>query len=151
MKLVCLSVCMRLCGNTFNVYLCFPLSVRRESLCMHTVYRESLCMHTVYIPDILVNTTFQINSFILSTQTGKSKGYAYIEFQHKEVAKLVAETMNNYLMFTRILKCKYQQILCLLGCNIFPYDEIVLFVSYQGRGVNIEEGVSKFQKNQILS
>jgi len=42
-----------------------------------------------------------------SKKTGKSKGYAYIEFQHKEVAKLVAETMNNYLMFTRILKCDF--------------------------------------------
>lgn len=42
-----------------------------------------------------------------SKKTGKSKGYAYIEFAHQEVAKLVAETMNNYLMFTRILKCDF--------------------------------------------
>jgi len=42
-----------------------------------------------------------------SKKTGKSKGYAYIEFAHQDVAKLVADTMNNYLMFTRILKCDF--------------------------------------------
>ena len=50
-------------------------------------------------------------SFCLVLQTGKSKGYAYIEFAHKDVAKLVADTMNNYLMFTRILKCKYSMVI----------------------------------------
>lgn len=37
-------------------------------------------------------------------QSGRSKGYAFIEFQHPEVAKIAAETMNNYLMFNRLLK-----------------------------------------------
>ncbi|XP_076820435.1 MKI67 FHA domain-interacting nucleolar phosphoprotein-like [Clavelina lepadiformis] len=41
-----------------------------------------------------------------SKKTGRSKGYAYIEFTHREVAKVVAETMNNYLMFERCLKCE---------------------------------------------
>lgn len=39
-------------------------------------------------------------------KTGQSKHYAFIEFASSEVAKIVADTMNNYLMFGHILKCK---------------------------------------------
>ncbi|EFQ98807.1 MKI67 FHA domain-interacting nucleolar phosphoprotein [Nannizzia gypsea CBS 118893] len=39
--------------------------------------------------------------------TGKSKHYAFIEFTSTSVAKVVAATMQNYLMFGHILKCKY--------------------------------------------
>ncbi|KAJ2553844.1 nucleolar protein [Coemansia sp. RSA 1933] len=38
--------------------------------------------------------------------TGKSRHYAFIEFESNEVAEIVASTMNNYLMFERLLKCK---------------------------------------------
>ncbi|KAL8770290.1 MAG: hypothetical protein Q9209_003926 [Squamulea sp. 1 TL-2023] len=38
--------------------------------------------------------------------TGNSKHYAFIEFASSDVAKIVAETMDNYLMFGHILKCK---------------------------------------------
>ena len=38
--------------------------------------------------------------------TGASKHYAFIEFASAEVAKIVADTMDNYLMFGHILKCK---------------------------------------------
>ncbi|XP_028993464.1 MKI67 FHA domain-interacting nucleolar phosphoprotein [Betta splendens] len=40
-----------------------------------------------------------------SKKTGGSKGYAFVEFECDEVAKIVAETMNNYLMGERLLKC----------------------------------------------
>ncbi|KAF7663418.1 hypothetical protein LDENG_00210820 [Lucifuga dentata] len=40
-----------------------------------------------------------------SKKTGGSKGYAFIEFECDEVAKIVAETMNNYLMGERLIKC----------------------------------------------
>jgi len=40
-----------------------------------------------------------------SKKTGGSKGYAFIEFDCDEVAKIVAETMNNYLMGERIIQC----------------------------------------------
>ncbi|NWU89296.1 MK67I protein, partial [Upupa epops] len=40
-------------------------------------------------------------------QTGGSKGYAFIEFQSDDVAKIVAETMNNYLFSERLLKCQF--------------------------------------------
>ncbi len=32
-------------------------------------------------------------------------GYGFIEFENDEVAKIAAETMNNYLMFNKLLKC----------------------------------------------
>ncbi|KAF3157848.1 hypothetical protein TWF225_002632 [Orbilia oligospora] len=38
--------------------------------------------------------------------TGKSKHYAFIQFSSVEVARIVAETMNNYLLYGHILKCK---------------------------------------------
>ena len=41
-----------------------------------------------------------------SRKTGRSKHYAFIEFANAEVASIVAETMDNYLMFGHILKCK---------------------------------------------
>ncbi|XP_076023917.1 MKI67 FHA domain-interacting nucleolar phosphoprotein [Genypterus blacodes] len=40
-----------------------------------------------------------------SKKTGGSKGYAFVEFECEEVAKIVAETMNNYLMGERLIKC----------------------------------------------
>jgi len=41
-----------------------------------------------------------------SPKSGKSKGYAFVEFMFKDVAKIVAETMNNYLMFEKLVKCQ---------------------------------------------
>ncbi|KAJ2806140.1 nucleolar protein [Coemansia helicoidea] len=38
--------------------------------------------------------------------TGRSRHYAFVEFMHPGVARIVAETMDNYLMFDRLLKCK---------------------------------------------
>lgn len=40
-------------------------------------------------------------------KTGASKHFAFVEFASSEVAKIVASTMDNYLMFGHILKCKY--------------------------------------------
>ncbi|KIX08120.1 uncharacterized protein Z518_02776 [Rhinocladiella mackenziei CBS 650.93] len=42
-------------------------------------------------------------------RTGQSKHFAFIEFSSKEVAKIVANTMDNYLLFGHILKCKYAE------------------------------------------
>ena len=39
-------------------------------------------------------------------KTGKSKHYAFIEFENEGVAKIVAATMDTYLMFGHILRCK---------------------------------------------
>ncbi|XP_030642562.1 MKI67 FHA domain-interacting nucleolar phosphoprotein [Chanos chanos] len=40
-----------------------------------------------------------------SKKTGGSKGYAFVEFECDEVAKIVAETMDNYLMGERLIQC----------------------------------------------
>ncbi|XP_065333464.1 MKI67 FHA domain-interacting nucleolar phosphoprotein-like [Cloeon dipterum] len=44
-----------------------------------------------------------------SKKSGRSLGYAFIEFKMKEIAAIVAETMNNYLMFTKLLKASVVQ------------------------------------------
>ncbi|KAM0803252.1 hypothetical protein BDR22DRAFT_840069 [Usnea florida] len=41
-----------------------------------------------------------------SRKNGASRHYAFIEFASAGVAKIVADTMNNYLLFGHILKCK---------------------------------------------
>lgn len=40
-------------------------------------------------------------------RTGESKHFAFVEFESDDVAQIVAKTMDNYLMFGHILKCKY--------------------------------------------
>ena len=40
-----------------------------------------------------------------SKKTGRSKHYAFLDFASAEVAKIVAATMNNYLLFGHLLKC----------------------------------------------
>ncbi|XP_011881996.1 PREDICTED: MKI67 FHA domain-interacting nucleolar phosphoprotein-like [Vollenhovia emeryi] len=42
-----------------------------------------------------------------SKRTGKSRGYGYVEFLHPQVARIAADTMNNYLMCGRLLKATY--------------------------------------------
>lgn len=42
-----------------------------------------------------------------SKTTGGSKGYAFVEFEYPEVAQVAAETMDNYLMFKKIVKSAY--------------------------------------------
>ncbi|WEW55535.1 nucleolar protein [Emydomyces testavorans] len=39
--------------------------------------------------------------------TGRSKHFGFIQFASESVAKIVADTMDNYLMFGHILKCKF--------------------------------------------
>lgn len=43
---------------------------------------------------------------VRSPKTGGSCGFAFVEFKYEEVARIVAETMNNYLMFDRLVKCE---------------------------------------------
>jgi nucleolar protein 15 len=41
-----------------------------------------------------------------SKKTGQSKGYAFVQFLYTDVAKIVVDTMNNYLMFEKLMKCQ---------------------------------------------
>lgn len=40
-----------------------------------------------------------------SKKTGRIKGFAFLEFEDKDVAKVAANTMNNYILFDKVLKC----------------------------------------------
>jgi RNA recognition motif-containing protein len=42
-----------------------------------------------------------------SKKSGKSKGYAFVEFLYPEVAQIAAEAMNNYMMFKQVMRTKY--------------------------------------------
>ena len=42
-----------------------------------------------------------------SSKTGHSVGYAFIEFADEETARIAAKTMNNYILFEKILKCSF--------------------------------------------
>ncbi|KIK61341.1 hypothetical protein GYMLUDRAFT_73349 [Collybiopsis luxurians FD-317 M1] len=46
-------------------------------------------------------------------KTGKSKHYAFLEFESSSVAQIVSETMDNYLLMGHILRCK-----------VIPKDEV---------------------------
>ena len=41
-----------------------------------------------------------------SKKTGRSRGFGFVQFQNEEVAKIAAETMDNYLLCNKVLKCK---------------------------------------------
>lgn len=47
-----------------------------------------------------------INVSVSRNKKGKSKHFGFVKFESTEVAKIAAETMNNYLMFNVLLKCK---------------------------------------------
>ena len=40
-----------------------------------------------------------------SPKTARSRGYAFLEFQDKQVAEIAAQTMNGYILFSRQLDC----------------------------------------------
>lgn len=40
-----------------------------------------------------------------SKKTGNCRGFGFVEFKNINEAKIAAETMNNYLMFNKVLKC----------------------------------------------
>lgn len=46
-------------------------------------------------------------------KSGAHRGYGFVEFQDEEVARIAAETMNNYLMFNKVLKC-----------HVIPRDQV---------------------------
>ena len=64
----------------------------------------------------MVLNRYKIN--FCSFQTANSKGYAFILYENEEVAKIVANTMNDYILCGRLLKCKFFHYLSLLAVLI---------------------------------
>merc|ERR1712179_837291 len=44
---------------------------------------------------------------VRSQKTAKPLGLAHVKFKFRGVARLVAKSMNGYLMFCKIMRCKY--------------------------------------------
>ncbi|KAM7105952.1 MKI67 FHA domain-interacting nucleolar phosphoprotein [Molossus nigricans] len=92
--------------------------VRQRATKQQKQKKEKLTPGVIYVghlPPALYETQIQayfsqfgtVTRFRLSRskKTGNSKGYAFVEFESEDVAKIVAETMNNYLFGERLLKC----------------------------------------------
>uniref|UniRef100_A0A5F9C4I9 RRM domain-containing protein n=1 Tax=Oryctolagus cuniculus TaxID=9986 RepID=A0A5F9C4I9_RABIT len=82
--------------------------------------QETLTPGVIYVghlPPTLYETQIQeyfsqfgtVTRFRLSRskRTGNSRGYAFVEFESEDVAKIVADTMNNYLFGERLLVCHF--------------------------------------------
>lgn len=79
-------------------------------------------------------------------KTGASKHYAFVEFQSGEVADIVARTMDNYLLFGHILKCKLiptEQV----NANLFKGASERFKVDPRNKkaGLQMERGVERAQ------
>ncbi|KAM5324726.1 MKI67 FHA domain-interacting nucleolar phosphoprotein isoform 2-T2 [Glossophaga mutica] len=94
--------------------------VRRRATKQQKQENEKLTPGVIYVghlPPALYETQIRayfsqfgtVTRFRLSRskKTGNSKGYAFVEFESEDVAKIVAETMNNYLFGERLLKCHF--------------------------------------------
>lgn len=42
----------------------------------------------------------------MHTQTARSKGYGFIEFEYPEVAAIAAKSMNGHMILSKVLECK---------------------------------------------
>lgn len=85
--------------RTFVSYLCAALTL--PSRIPHGFYEQQM---REYFSQFGTITKLRLSR---NKRTGASKHFAFIEFESDEVAKIVANAMDNYLMFGHILKCKY--------------------------------------------
>ncbi|KAJ0178687.1 hypothetical protein K1T71_005462 [Dendrolimus kikuchii] len=79
----------------------FPRGLVYLSHIPHGFYEHQM---TQYFKQFGVVTNARV---IRSKRTGRSKGFAFVEFKEPSVAEIVAETMNNYLMGKRLIKAAY--------------------------------------------
>ena len=84
-----------------------------------------------------------------SKKTGRSKHYAFLEFASAEVAKIAAETMNNYLLFGHILKCSVvpkEQVHPNLWVGADKRFKAVPWAKIEGRKLELPQGRSQWDK-----
>lgn len=74
-----------------------------------------------------------------SKKNAKSKGYAFVEFGEESVAKIVAETMQGYLLFDKTLVC-----------HVLPKDKChpLLFKGHKRRMMN--QAPSRLKKHMAM-
>uniref|UniRef100_A0A1B6GMY3 RRM domain-containing protein n=1 Tax=Cuerna arida TaxID=1464854 RepID=A0A1B6GMY3_9HEMI len=85
------------------------------------------------------------NVSVPRSKSGRARGFAFIEFQHPEVAEIAAETMNNYLMFKRLLKAKY-----IPPKEQKPRHFIAASESKQNHTTLPEKAVKSMKQNQLM-
>ena len=84
-----------------------------------------------------------------SKKTGRSRHYAFLEFDSSEVARIVADTMNNYLLFGHILKCSVippEQIHPNLWIGADKRFKAVPWARIEGRKLAQPQGRSQWDK-----
>lgn len=81
--------------------------------------------------------------------TGASKHYAFIEFASAEVASIVASTMNSYLLFGHILRCKVvppEQVHEKLWVGANRRFKKVPWNRIEGRKINLPMGRERWER-----
>lgn len=76
---------------------------------------------------------------VRSEKTGNSKGYAFIEFRFKEVAQVVADSMNNYLMRNRLLKA-----------NVIPSEKVNSKMFRHGKSYGPESCIGVINRKKAI-
>lgn len=82
-------------------------------------------------------------------KTGASKHYAFIEFASAEVASIVASTMNSYLLFGHILRCKVmppEQVHEKLWVGANRRFKVVPWSRIEGRKLNLPMGREAWER-----
>ena len=82
-------------------------------------------------------------------KTGSSKHYAFLEFASSEVARIAADTMDNYLMFGHILKCKVvpkEQVHPKLWAGADRRFKKVPWNKIEGRKLELPKGKEEWEK-----
>lgn len=66
----------------------------------HGFYESELCSFLSQFGEV---TRLRLSR---NPRTGASRHYAFVEFRHSDVARIVTETMNNYLLAGHLLQCR---------------------------------------------
>lgn len=84
-----------------------------------------------------------------SKKTGRSKHYAFLEFQSEEVAKIAAKTMDKYLLYGHILRCSFvpqEQVHPSLWKGADKRFKAVPWARIEGRKLTAPKGRTEWQK-----
>ncbi len=87
-----------------------------------------------------------------SKRTARSKGYAFVEFQEAEVARIAAESMNGYLMYGRPLEVRYIETSKRNKFQLVRADKKFKFVPWQiihKNAVNAEKTDEQVKKTLV--